>query len=216
MVVASTRARAATSWRWRQGRITTTAGACFFRNNKQCMSPPDGPEVSAGTITLANGSTGTFDLMTTTSGSEVRYDDTAIPSLKWSAGDTVSLTASGSADVPAFSGGVTMPPKTTVTAPLASATIDRTQPLAVAWASVPNVSLHVVVTDHTLATAVCDFSGTAASASIPPQILAGLAPGGGTIAITTQATSSVVTGDWTVRLVARELQSLGTGQATIQ
>ncbi len=191
----------------------TRAGACVFHDNKKCLGPPSGSGRSAGSITI--GDPGGGSLVLDPSAPPVDYPAQSSTMLSWQAGDAVSVSASG-ADVPPFDESVAFPDTTTVSTPTATTPVSRAADLPVAWTPFARGTVHLVITDQTAAAVVCSFPGGDGSGSVPAKVLAPLAAGMGAIKINTRDEASVITGDWTVTLVAQRYLNIGGGNTTIQ
>ena len=158
---------------------TITSGACMFYAS--CDTAP-APGVSAGTITISGGDLGTGTAVMADPNNFDEYDYTA-PSSIFSAGQTLTLVASG-ATVPAFGPvSVIAPPNVALTAPAAASTgytIATSTDLAVAWNS-GQAGAQVIFEGaanpmgQTQSYFVCTWDASLGQVTVPQAILAGLA-----------------------------------------
>ena len=194
---------------------TTTTGACSVIACN-LASTQDAGVVSypnAGTVTFTTPAPTTFTLSPT--GANGAYNVPTTQTQIWTAGDTVTASATGG-DVPAFSGKtVTAPSDVTVTAPVfdtsARTTLSRASDLSVAWSggSVGNVQIMVSTSQvgvHSVS-ATCTFAATAGSATIPAAVMGQLDKADGTsiygsIVVAPQNDVPFKAGDWDVTLRA--------------
>jgi hypothetical protein len=154
---------------------TTTSGSCSFYTNCTSTTPAG---VSAGTLTISGGNLGAG--VAVMPGASNQYTYTASSSM-FSAGQTLTVSASG-ATVPAFGPeSVAAPALAVLTSPAASGgayTITTSADLAVAWTG-GQAGAQLILEGTTTGTPqsyfTCTWDGALGQGTVPHAVLAGLA-----------------------------------------
>lgn len=154
---------------------TVTSGSCAFYASCSSTGPA---AVSAGTLTISGGNLGGGTAVTPDSSNAYNY--TAMGSM-FSAGQTLTVSASG-ATVPAFGPeSVVAPPSIVITAPTANGgtyTIPTSADLSVVWTggqAGSQVLFEGSNTSNPQSYFTCTWDGAAGRGTVPQAVLAGLA-----------------------------------------
>jgi hypothetical protein len=179
-----------------------TAGACAIST---CSGPSQG--ASAGTLTIAGGSLGDAGVaLTPGAPPDDLYSYSGTAPL-FGAGDTLSVSASGGADVPAFSATVGGVGPITVTAPALPGDgglfeIPRSSDLKVTWTGGTPGSQVLVQLGSRDVTVLCFFDAASGAATLPQSTLATLPPGVSTLAVGQQNTTNLDAGGFPTAVFA--------------
>jgi hypothetical protein len=191
----------------------TRMGACELQ---QCVLQSGQNAQSAGTLTLSTDG-GSMVTLTAQSMGPSYPSGTTQTSATWRDGDAVHVMASGSAEVPAFSGVVTCPSTTRLTAPASDVTVSRSTDLSVTFDPLTHGDARAEIRspDQPFDRVVCIFPGASGSGTVPAALLGGLPAGATSIDFRSYAESTVVAGRWAVSLVA-EVNAIGATSITLQ
>ncbi|HSQ64575.1 MAG TPA: hypothetical protein VLM85_15230 [Polyangiaceae bacterium] len=190
---------------------TTTIGACSAYT---CGStPPAGPYLGAGTLTLTTPQ-GSFAVTQSTQ-SQLGDYSFALPA-PFTAGDVLGVSASGG-DVPAFAPVVvTAPGPITLSAPQPG-TISTQQDLSWTWTlGEPNAKVSVEVmafVPNATQSVSCAFDATSGAGTMPASLLAPLKGSNGMLFWAQQRSTSYVAGTYPLQVTAVQMSS---GSATFQ
>jgi hypothetical protein len=187
---------------------TTAVGACFAY---QC---PPGPSTemlalgSAGNIHIAGGLYPiTLDPQADNS---YRLPQSMRMMALWNGGETLTVSAGGGVDVPAFTAQVTAPSAPRISAPASTATgsfaLSRAQDLVVTWSGGSGDTLDFAVSDAKSTTLVeCHFPLAAGSGTVPSALLTLLPAGAGSSGASVSSNGSAAPSGWSISVLASSL-----------
>ncbi len=156
-------------------------GSCCYTNANPDAGTVTPTLVSAGVITIHDGSAQLGQLTFDAGDGYNALDSITDTTLLWGSGDTITISATG-ATVPAFSGTVVVPDDLTVTSPTLSLTTPTTVPVAsdlvISWttnAQTVDVFLAGSVSGPSI---FCTGTGAAGGLTVPHQLLGNLSGDG--------------------------------------
>jgi hypothetical protein len=127
----------------------------------------------------------------------------------WNGGETLTVSASGGADVPAFTAQVTAPSEPRITAPAVTAgtfALSRAQDLVVTWSGGSGDALDFAINDAQVTTIVeCHFPLAAGSGTVPSALLMLLPAGAGGSGANVHSNGSAAPSGWSVTVFAESL-----------
>lgn len=176
-------------------------GSCSYY---ACTPRPLGgaAPATAGTVTIAGG----LQALAFAPKSNGTYDPQQLTGALFAGGETLTATSAGTPDVAAFNLSTKAPKTATLTAPTipttADWTIDRTQPIALAWtglSATETVSIAIGANTDNPNEVECTFPGDAGQGTVSAAALAHLPTGDGYFEIASQTRAGVSDTPWFVR-----------------